>query len=100
MSLVLKKIDNPIPGSDKSPSDIDLKVMVLNANKTAFEEQWKDLLTVKKVVLERFDKQYIKNRDWYFPKPESITQVEQFLRSEITTDQATTVIGNTKEEKA
>ena len=51
MSLVLKKIDNPIPGSDKSPSDIDLKVMVLNANKTAFEEQWKDLLTVKKVVL-------------------------------------------------
>ena len=75
MSLVLKKIDNPIPGSDKSPSDIDLKVMVLNANKTAFEEQWKDLLTVKKVVLERFDKQYIKNRDWYFPEPKSITQV-------------------------
>jgi len=99
MSLVLKRIDNPIPGSDKSPSDIELKVMVLNTDKTAFEEQWKDLPTVKKVVLERFNNQYIKIRDWYFPEPESITQVEQFLRSEITTNQATTVIGNTKEEK-
>ena len=99
MSLVLKRIDNPIPGSDKSPSDIDLKVMVLNADKTTFEEQWKDLPTVKKIVLEKFDNQYIKIRDWYFPKPKSLTQAEQFLRSEITTNQATTVIGNTKEEK-
>ena len=93
MSLVLKRINNPIPGSDKSPSDIDLKVMVLNADKTAFEEQWKDLLTVKKIVLERFDNQYIKIRDWYFPKPKSLTQAEQFLRSEITTNQATRLEG-------
>lgn len=100
MSLVLKKRDNPLPGSDKSPSDIGLKIMVLNEAKTAFEEQWKDLLTVKKVVLERFDKQYIRNRDWYFPEPKSITQVEQFLRSEITTDQATTILGDTVEDKA
>jgi len=99
MSLVLKKKDNCLPGSDKSSSDTGLKVMVLNEAKTAFEEQWKDLLTVKKVVLERFDNQYIRNRDWYFPESKSITQVEQFLRSEITIDQATTVIGNTKKEK-
>ena len=100
MGLVLKKRDNPLPGSDKSPSDIGLKVMVPNEANTAFEEQWKDLLTVKKVVLERFDKQYIRNRDWYFPEPKSITQVEQFLRSEITTDQATTILGDTVEDKA
>ena len=100
MGLVLKKRDNPLPGSDKSPSDTGLKVMVPNEANTAFEEQWKDLLTVKKVVLERFDKQYIRNRDWYFPEPKSITQVEQFLRSEITTDQATTILGDTVEDKA
>tara|TARA_Y100000114_G_scaffold140532_1_gene145470 strand:+ start:7206 stop:8936 length:1731 start_codon:yes stop_codon:yes gene_type:complete len=100
MSLVLKRIDNPIPGSDKSPSDIDLKVMVLNKDKTAFEEQWKDLLTVKKVILKRFENQFIRIRDWYFPEPENIEQVKQFLRSEITKDQATTLIGDTVAEKA
>lgn len=100
MSLVLKKRDNPLPGSDKSPSDIGLKVMVLNEAKTAFEEQWKDLATVKKVVLERFDDLYVRNINWYFPEPKSMTQVEQFLRSEITKDQATTILGDTVEDKA
>tara|TARA_Y100001972_G_scaffold77605_1_gene94336 strand:+ start:6005 stop:7720 length:1716 start_codon:yes stop_codon:yes gene_type:complete len=102
MSLILKKINNPLPGSDKSPPDIELQDMVLNSDKTAFIPKYKSLEVVKKVVLKRLEVKYKKSLDWYYPEisSEKEEQAKKFLKSKITFTEASSLNGETINEKA
>ena len=71
-----------IPGSNQSPSDTDTMDMVLNSAGDQYVEVYKDLETVRSVILSRFEEKGTAECEWHYPIKPGDAVYRAFLDSE------------------